>query len=195
MPSDKYDDLVRVAVAAFFPELEQEFNGFGWLWIKALIWQESSFNPMAVSHCGAMGLTQLMPATAKQLGVKYPYDPEQSIDGGVRYLARQYRRLGEIPDTLERLKFALASYNGGRGYVNKALSLSRAGDGLPASYTMWKLRGRPSGEWQRWAHSKYYLQDPKCRVRGRTPDANQMIHYVDRIIVKERKLMEGYASC
>ena len=54
--------------------------------VRALVRQESGFNPNATSHCGAQGLMQLMPATAKGLGVKDAYNPVQNVEGGVKYL-------------------------------------------------------------------------------------------------------------
>jgi len=71
----------------------------------ALIHAESSFNPHARSHVGAIGLTQLMPATARELGVD-PRDPIQNMTGGARYLKQQYRRFGSW-------QLALAAYNAG----------------------------------------------------------------------------------
>ena len=71
----------------------------------ALINAESGFDQKAVSPKGAIGLTQLMPATAKSLGVD-PSDPEQNLDGGARYLRQQYERFGTWP-------LALAAYNAG----------------------------------------------------------------------------------
>ncbi len=76
-----------------------------------LIEQESGWNPRAVSHKGAIGLTQLMPDTARILGVD-PYDPDQNIDGGARYLAQQYQ-------TFRNWRLALAAYNAGPGAVQK----------------------------------------------------------------------------
>ena len=60
--------------------------------VRALVRQESGFNPNATSHCGAMGLMQLMPATAKGLGVTDPYNPVQNIEGGVKHLSGLLKR-------------------------------------------------------------------------------------------------------
>ena len=76
-----------------------------------LVQQESGWNPSAQSHKGAFGLAQLMPGTARYLGVD-PKDPSQNLEGGARYLAEQYREFGSW-------RLALAAYNAGPEAVRK----------------------------------------------------------------------------
>lgn len=82
--------------------------------LEALVSVESDFNPRTVSKAGAKGLTQLMPGTALALGVTDPMDPQQSLDGGAKYLSQLLRQY-EGNQTL-----ALAAYNAGPGAVQRA---------------------------------------------------------------------------
>jgi soluble lytic murein transglycosylase-like protein len=106
------------AAADWVPAIEQaaEEAGVDPRLLAALVWQESGFDPDAVSSSGAVGLAQLMPATAAGLGVD-PTDPVQNLEGGARYLAWTLREFGS-------LDLGLAAYNAGPGSV-------RAAGGIP----------------------------------------------------------------
>ena len=102
--------------------------------VCALIAQESGFDKNAESPVGALGLTQLMPSTAKELGVEDPFDAEQNIAGAARYLHTLYRAFPDSPDE-DRHRLVLASYNGGLGRVRDAQALIR--HGKTANPTLW----------------------------------------------------------
>lgn len=101
---------MRIEVRDLVRRLSVE-NGLDPKLMDALVRTESGYDPSAVSRKGAMGLMQLMPATARRLGVADPFDPEQNVRGGMREFARlvdQYRG---------NLQLALAAYNAGEGAV------------------------------------------------------------------------------
>lgn len=89
--------------------------------LTALVWSESGFDPAAVSPAGAVGLSQLMPATAEGLGVD-PTDPAENLAGGARYLSDLISRFGGV-------ELALAAYNAGPGRVAAAGTVPSVAEG------------------------------------------------------------------
>jgi len=87
--------------------------------VRAVVKVESNFNPNAVSRKGAMGLMQLMPATARQLKVKNPFDPEQNVDAGVRHLKQLLESYGGD------VRLTLAAYNAGATAVARSSGVPR----------------------------------------------------------------------
>ena len=98
-----------------------------WRLLAAISYQESGFDPQATSWAGACGLMQLMPATARHLGISTSqiYDPETNISGAARLLAQLFSSFSDVPNADERVSFTLAAYNGGSGHVRDAMSLAR----------------------------------------------------------------------
>ncbi|OOR27360.1 lytic transglycosylase domain-containing protein [Bacillus cereus] len=100
----KYEDIIDRASRTY---------GIPKTLIQKMIEVESNFNPKTVSHAGAMGLMQLMPANVKEMGIKNPFSPAESIEGGVKELS------GYLKKNNGDLVLALASYNAGPGNVRK----------------------------------------------------------------------------
>lgn len=111
-----YDDLIKYHV--------QPYN-FDWRLIVSQMYQESRFDPAATNSTGALGLMQMLPKTAAELGVENLRDPEQAIASGVLYLDWTRERFSKSLPVHEQLFFSLASYNAGFGHVKDAQRLAK----------------------------------------------------------------------
>jgi len=122
-------DASHGIISAFDDLFRRYSSTAGWDWrlLAAMSYQESGFDPQAVSSMGAMGLMQLMPSTADAMGVPRDkrFDPEQNISASTRYIRKVSQSFSDIKDAEERIKFTLAAYNGGVGHVQDAQTLTR----------------------------------------------------------------------
>ena len=162
-----YDDL-----------LKQHANEINWDWrlLASQAFQESRFKPDAHSWAGAAGLLQLMPATARQYGVKNSLDPADNLQGAVKFLKWLDGFWHErITNDVERLKFVLASYNAGAGHVQDAQRLTEKYGGNPQSWedvSYWLLQ----------ESTQQYSIDPVVKFgfcRGLEP-VNYVSHILER---------------
>lgn len=121
VPHASWAEQLPDAASQWIPSIERAAAqaGIDPRLLAAMVWQESGFDPDAVSRSGAIGLSQLMPATADGLGVD-PHDPVQNLEGGARYLAWTIAEFGSID-------LGLAAYNAGPGAVRRAGGTDDAG--------------------------------------------------------------------
>jgi len=112
----KYDSLIK-----------KHSQKFGWDWrlVSSVIYQESQFNPQARSWARARGLMQIMPRTAGELNISNVHNPDQNIRGGIQYLEKLSERWTDIPDSIQQLKFTLASYNSGYKHIRDGQNLTK----------------------------------------------------------------------
>ncbi len=149
--------------------------GMDWSLLAAQCYQESCFDPRAHSWAGACGLMQIMPSTADhlQLPRAQMYEPEPNIEAAARYMRELQAHFSDVGNPQERMKFALAAYNGGALHIRDAMELTK----------------KHGGVWQRWDDVKHYVlalaepeyyQDPVVKngyMRG-----SETADYVDKIM-------------
>lgn len=124
--------------------------GWDWRLLAAQCWQESGFDPQAVSWAGARGLMQIMPRTAESLGVSAGslFNPETSVSTATRYLKQISSHFRDVPNPIERIKFTLAAYNGGMHHIRDAMNLAR------------KYRRNPHS-WEAVSYFVFHLSEPR----------------------------------
>lgn len=111
----KYDDIIKENASKI---------GWDWRFLCSQVYQESKFDPKAKSWAGAGGLIQLMPATAKEVGVSNSFNPEQNVSEDVKYLDRMRDKFESVEDSIQKVKFTLAAFNCGAGHVFDAMRLA-----------------------------------------------------------------------
>ncbi len=167
--------------------IKQFAQNVGWDWrmLASQIYQESKFDPEARSWMGARGLLQLMPRTARQYGVEQITDPVQNLAAGTKFLNWLAEYWKEIPDSTERLKFVLASFNVGQGHVEDAQRLAKKHDKDPHKWGN-------IAEFLVKKSTKTYYNDEVVKYgycRGREP-----VNYVEEILDRYQHYQKFIAS-
>jgi membrane-bound lytic murein transglycosylase F len=146
-------------------------HGFDWRLIAAQIYQESHLNPWAKSQAGARGLMQILPSTAKDLGIADLFDPVQNINAGVQHLKDLYDHFEQAHGE-DRLLISLAAYNIGQGHINDARDLA-------------KKKGLDPDKWESLSktlpllqYRKYFMNTQYGFCRGTEP-----IRYIKQILI------------
>jgi membrane-bound lytic murein transglycosylase F len=168
----KYHNRVRHRLPRYRDQFEEaaERHGLDWRLVAAQSYQESHWDPNAVSFTGVRGMMMLTQETADTLGVKSRVDPRQSIEGGVRYLAHLHERIGDDVPEPDRTYMALAAYNVGWGHLEDARTLAERLEKDPNSWQ------DVSAILPLLRQKKYYSSLPHGYARGTEP-----VRYVDRI--------------
>lgn len=113
----KYDSIVKINAKKI---------GWDWRLLSSLVYQESRFKPTEKSWAGAGGLMQIMPATAKDLGVDNVQNPNENLKAGTLYLKQMREKFDKVTDSIQKIKFSMAAYNAGLGHVRDAQRLTKA---------------------------------------------------------------------
>jgi membrane-bound lytic murein transglycosylase F len=154
-------DTRLVSYLAMFHEASRQ-TGADWRLLAAIGYQESHWDPTAVSPTGVRGLMMLTTNTANYMGVSNREDPEEAIPAGARYFAKLRERLADIPEP-DRTWFALAAYNVGYGHVRDAQRIVRMQGGNPNRWLS------VSEALPLLAQRKWYSQVPNGYARGWEP--------------------------
>ncbi len=133
--SNQYYTLTSGSISGYDNLLKKHAPKINWDWelLASLIYQESHFNNKAIGWGGSFGLMQFMPATGKKFGVDTSSSAEANIIAGIKYIKYLDKMwISTVPDTTERIKFVLASYNVGPGHVLDAQRLAKKYSDNPA---------------------------------------------------------------
>jgi len=151
-------------------ELAARDTGFGWRLLAALGYQESRWRPAAVSPRGAQGVMMLMPVTAKKMGVKDVFSPDENILGGARYLAYMKSRIPQRIRDPDLTWLAMAAYNIGIGHLEDARIITQ-------------MRKKNPDRWSDVRANLPRLSDPHWHTRVKRGYANgrETVQFVERV--------------
>ncbi len=173
-----YSSLGGNQLSPYDEEIKKEARNLGWDWrlLASVIYQESNFRPAAQSWAGAVGLMQLMPATAREFGAVDRTNPYQSLHAGSRYLQYLDKLWSKyVRDQQERIKFVLASYNAGLSHVIDSRNLAK-------KYNKDPNRWEDVESFLRQKSNPKYYRDPVA-VAGYCK-CEEPIHYVRDILAR-----------
>lgn len=161
-----YDHLFKQAA---------QTTGWDWRLLAAQCYQESGFDPNAISWAGARGLMQIMPGTAEHLGLPADriFSPTDNVAAAAKLIKELNGKFSDIRNRGEKIRFVLASYNGGYGHIRDAMALTRKHGGNP----------------ERWAEVSNFVRKLSLPEYYRDPSVkygymigNETANYVDRIM-------------
>jgi hypothetical protein len=189
LAQDRYDSLIR-----FYCDHEAgSFRAYGrlrvpFVIVKRMILAESNYDPWASSpSSSAKGLMQLTDGTAREMGMlDSPFNPEENIIAGIKYLRQQFMKLWEIGDDRDRWRAAIFSYHSGRRWINRAMIAAyeeEHGERIPRSYMPGDERLKP-GSWQTWT-------EIEKRIRLFVFDYRTPLKYVEDVLPNNISLEEG----
>lgn len=182
--SDNRSTFITIYAPGQISPWDEYFKQYGklfdvdWRLLASVSYNESTFNPDVQSWAGARGLMGLMPATARSLGAgsENLFAPEINIRLGTQYLKKLINKFSSIEDESERIKMALASYNGGIGHIADARALAEK---YNANKNVWNGNVEKYVELKR---LEQYYKDPVCRAgyfRG-----NETVNYVRNVMTR-----------
>ena len=183
----KFHERIETKLPEYKPLIYKEAVEYGldWKLIAAIVYQESQFDPEAISLNNVKGLMQVTSATAEEMGVSDRFEPSESIKAGIRYLNKMIKKFEYLEDDHERLLFSLASYNVGYGHVSDAVKIAED-------------MGLDSTKWQNLKKTLPLLSKPGYYTKARYGYTRglESVQYVERIltyydILKQKEFNEN----
>jgi len=183
----KFHERIESRLPEYKPLIYKEAMEYGldWKLIAAIVYQESQFDPEAVSLNNVRGLMQVTSATAEEMGVSDRHEPSESLKAGIRYLNKMTKKFEYLEDDHERILFSLASYNVGYGHISDAVKIAED-------------MGLDPTKWQNLKKALPLLSKPNYYTKARYGYTRglESVQYVERIltyydILKQKEVNEN----